>query len=383
MVVLRDSIKAEESGFNYSIINPVIEFDRVQSIALGLAPNCSYKGLSLVTEAKYSFGQDRAYGSGALSWGISDSAGTYYLSLVAAIFSRPSTFYNVQDYPVLYNTISSALFHTDYYDYYLSDGWRGAVSFSWMGARLYGQAEFIQQQSLNKTTNTSIFSDKLWRENPGITEGRYIRSILGITYSRGNLFGYEGLNMSLIAEGAIISYEPDKEQHKSFDSKLSFTIPTFSTGYSRMMLNLTGRFGIGSDELPVQYQFAMPTGLLPFGSGDIFYSAPIASFGGIKYFSYHATFNLTDLWWRAIGIPLYEGRGMDLILGASAGRFINESGSFYTGTASDYYYEAGFGLSRIPTFISNVIYLSFDARWGLGDIARGRFGWGLGISLPF
>ena len=115
----------------------------------------------------------------------------------------------------------------------------------------------------------------------------------------------------------------------------------------------------------------------------MFYSAPIGVYGGNEYYTVHLNYNLTDLWWRAIGLPRFEGRGMDLILSGSSGRYISHPSSYYKQTGNDLYSEIGFGLSRIPTFISNVGYLSFDARWGLGPLAHDSFGWGLGITLPF
>jgi hypothetical protein len=45
--------------------------------------------------------------------------------------------------------------------------------------------------------------------------------------------------------------------------------------------------------------------------------------------------------------------------------------------------EAGFGLARIPTFISDFLLLRVDARWPVGPLMnRGGFGWILSLSSP-
>jgi len=114
-----------------------------------------------------------------------------------------------------------------------------------------------------------------------------------------------------------------------------------------------------------------------------FYSSPITAYGGTEYWTAHAEFNLTDIWWRFIGLPTYDNRGLELIIAGSTGRFFSDRRVYYFQTGKDYYSEIGFGLSRIPVFISNVIFLRFDARWGVGPLGSGEFGAGVFISLPF
>ena len=49
-----------------------------------------------------------------------------------------------------------------------------------------------------------------------------------------------------------------------------------------------------------------------------------------------------------------------------------------------WYTEAGVALARIPTFISDLIFLRVDMRWPVGAVAKpiGSFGWAIGISSP-
>jgi hypothetical protein len=115
-----------------------------------------------------------------------------------------------------------------------------------------------------------------------------------------------------------------------------------------------------------------------------FYTTPICHYGGNEFYVGQVNFNLTDIWWRALWLPLYEGRGPDLILKAISGKFENQTQKgIYNNTNGNFYSEIGFGLRRIPTFISNIFYLGLDCHWGVGPVASGLFGWNLTVTLPF
>jgi hypothetical protein len=115
---------------------------------------------------------------------------------------------------------------------------------------------------------------------------------------------------------------------------------------------------------------------------------PINAFGGTQYVRAHIEHNFTDLWWRAIGLPTFENnRGVDLIGVFGAAKMWQDNAPFTPGrtydATNDYYMEAGFAVGRIPSFISDLIYLRFDARWPVGGMAqRGSFGWAISLSSP-
>ena len=127
----------------------------------------------------------------------------------------------------------------------------------------------------------------------------------------------------------------------------------------------------------------MQSSMLFLGKPGNFLTSKPAVYGGREYYAGHALLNLTDIWWRFLGLPLYQGRGLNLILAGSYGKFFAKGDSFYLETGKQHYSEVGFGLTRIPTFLSNVLYLSFDARWGIGPVASGNFGWALSVSMSF
>jgi hypothetical protein len=127
----------------------------------------------------------------------------------------------------------------------------------------------------------------------------------------------------------------------------------------------------------------MGSRLFIFNKMGNFFTAPIGYYGGDEYYSAQSLYNLSDLWWRWLGLPTYEGRGLDLTIGGTFGRFYNNTSSVYKSTGDDGYTEAGFGFSRIPTFFSNLIFWSFDLRFGIGPNAEGRTGGAVSVTLPF
>ncbi len=184
----------------------------------------------------------------------------------------------------------------------------------------------------------------------------------------------------------------EKNSNSSFNIVnvlLSSRLPTFATGYAPMKLELMLQAGLASDNTPRQYQFNSMHRIPLLGARTDFNTLPINRFGGTEILSAIAEHNFTDLWWRAIGIPLINNRGVDLIGRVGALQVIQRGTAVvpYNVYAStqQWYTEAGFAVSRIPTFVSEVIFLRFDAMWPVGGYASqiGRFGWNLSLSSPF
>ncbi|TAL70077.1 MAG: carboxypeptidase-like regulatory domain-containing protein [Bacteroidetes bacterium] len=379
---ISDSLEKEKSAkfFDYF---PDIRFNRVCSIGLGAIASLFYKKISLNVDAYYSFGQKKPFGEVNLNLTNIFDSSFVNLSLYGKYFSDIGNISSNIDYPFLVNTISSAIFHEDYFDYYRKVGWVTGFNANMRFVNLYGFMEISKQDSLQKTTNNSIFSSGIWRNNPVIYPDNYRIFTGGFTVNTSSFFRNTDFNASIKFNAIYGEMEEQNTIFRQVEGELNLVIPTFYTGYSPMKIELLLMAGKSCKSTPYQYQFRMPTRLAIIGQTGVFYSAPIGIYGGNEFLAGHFNYNLTDLWWRAIGLSRYEGRGIDLLLSGSSTRFISPASSYYKQTGNDYYTEAGFGLSRIPTFISNVGYLSFDARWGIGPIANGNFGWGLGITLPF
>ncbi|MCL5991623.1 MAG: DUF5686 and carboxypeptidase regulatory-like domain-containing protein [Bacteroidetes bacterium] len=379
---ISDSIEKEKSAefFDYF---PDIRFNRVCSIGLGALASLFYKKVSLNFGGYYSFGQKKPYGEVSLNLANIFDSSDINLNIYGKYFSTMENITSTPDYPFLINSLTSALFHEDYFDYYKKEGWRAGLSARLPFVQLSGFVEIAKHDSLQRTTNNSIFSSSNWRDNPAIKQDNYRIIAGGFTLNSSSFLRNTDFNASVKLNAMYGDMEKQNTLFRLFEGELKLVIPTFYTGYSPMNLELLLAGGKSCWSTPYQFQFRMPTRLSIIGQSGVFYSAPIGVYGGNEYYTVHLNYNLTDLWWRAIGLPRFEGRGMDLILSGSSGRYISHPSSYYKQTGNDLYSEIGFGLSRIPTFISNVGYLSFDARWGLGPLAHDSFGWGLGITLPF
>ncbi len=383
LVAIKDSLKKEESTQNFGIA-PYVDFNRVGSVMLGASPSFSiYKG-QIDTDVFYSFGLQDILLSMEVESDLSELIG-HRFDVSFSLFDDIEQMSFSRKYPRFINMLTSALFHDDYYNYYKNTGVRAGISTKLFGITLGGYAEYSEQSSLNKTTNNSIFSSRPWRANPSIDEGAFrtaaveigAENTITISSNAGTSYNYflRGFYGDNLTSGASF---------RLLQGKIGMSLPTFSTGYSPMILDVSVEGGRANTDLPVQYQFVMQSGLGIFGGFGSFLSAGPSIYGGTEFYAVHAKYNLTDLWWRAIGLPLFpEGRGLELTIGGSAGRYFAPGDSPYMSTGNGFYSEVGFEFGKIPTFISNVIYLSFDAKWGIGAVASGNFGWAVSLSSPF
>jgi hypothetical protein len=368
--------KSEPTFFGYDYF-PYFDFNRVGSISLGMDFDMKLSSLHIFSTQYFSFGQQKWYGKAGFNIDLISQ-----LKLSGEVYSNIAETGFDKSYPRILNTISSALAGIDYYDYMQTDGIGFKLNTNLMGIKIDAGANFERNFSLLRTTKNTIFQTLNWRNNPGIEEGNYNKYHLNLKYGELGFFNIASkFDFEIGVDANLIQYE--SKSYPSINAKAIITIPTFSTGYNPMMLNLCAEGGIADQDSPLQYQFRLPTKLFIINRFGNFFSAPVAGFGGTRYFGFHGNFNFTDIWWRFLGLPTFEGRGLDLIAGASFAKYFSGSRNTYPDTDYDYYGEAGFGLSRIPTFISNVIFLGVDFRWGLGPLGNSKFGWALTGTLPF
>jgi hypothetical protein len=384
--VALDSVQTAQtqSNVNFSWMIPYIDFNRVSSVSLGLKPSLEAYGFNLNTLGYFSFGLQDVFGSVQLELPPLKMAGADFI-FSGKVFSVQDEFgHSIGQYPRLFNTAAAAFVHEDYNDYYQNDGFGLGLDISSKNLKFALSAEFSRNFSLDKTTNSSLFEDYEWRNHPKAIDGDYriLRSIIAY----GKIIPIM-LPETLDAEINIDAFGGQETKTETdfggISGRFIVSIPTFQTGYGAMKLMLSLSGGIATDDTPVQYQHRMATRLFILNNVGNFYTAPLGYYGGNKYYSFQALYNLSDIWWRWIGLPTYEGRGPELTIGGTYGEYYNNSNSFYRETGSAGYSEAGFGLSRIPTFFSNVLYWSFDVRFGIGPNAKGRTGGALSVTFPF
>lgn len=376
LVAISDTNKQEYSSFNSDWLTPFLDFNRVSSLSLGLSPSLSYDNLRFNTSGAYSFGLKKFIGELELS-NVFSFWEKNYLTLKSGIFSKVPEIGNDNSFHRLINTAIASLFHYDYYDYYKSDGWFVSLKFTNKYLEFNSTFENSRQFTLEKTTDKSIFSNFNWRENPNIMEGNYNTLKNSVALNLSQVFPlYEGLSVNIGVNYLFGNEKGSMLNFQQYSANMEIHSPTFETGYNPMSLSLMLEYS-GSKDAPIQYASKVKTNMNFISKFGNFCTVPLSTYEKNEFWAVHIKYNFTDIWWRALQLPLYYGRGLDLV-----GRF--STGKFNTAFVSDEFYsEIGFGFERIPTFVSNVIYFGGGAVWGVGPIAKGNFNWYLDITLPF
>lgn len=385
LVVAADTT-GELSGFDFGIY-PVGEFNRVGSVMLGagLAPRIPGP-VRLDLQGRYSFGQKRPFGAASLRLALLDERGLR-LGISGKVQSAISTMTNDRSIPMLLNSVTAAVAHRDYYDYFREDGWSAGIDATVGELHADARAGESRQFSLDRTTSRSIFESDVFRPNPHIVDGSYRTATAELGWGRReeDIVISSALQLGVSASvSGLYGETTDKSlTFRGASGWLEAIVPTIPTGYAPMVLRVAGFGGITADATPSQYQFRLRTSSSVFGRFGSFLSAPVGVIGGTRYAAFYAEHQFGDILWRALGLPTYEGRGIELSLAAGAAQFYQDAPLGYLPTGNTWYTEVGFGVAKIPTFISNIFYLQFDARWGTGPLGSGKFGATIGLSSPF
>ena len=312
----------------------------------------------------------------------------YGINALGSVFSSIASIQDARNSQLAFTSIDVAnLIYAEYSDFYRRDGFDVGLRFRtpW-GATTVGG-------SWARHVNAPLVED-LKRKQALAVPGNY--RILGIRSqifeSGGRLGSLFGSSNSEPVTGTVHGiYGTELTTNASFwsiDASVTGHIPTVRTGYSPMMLDLTLEAGLQPAETPQQYRFVTMRTFPVAGMTNMFATININRYAGTEYTTLHAEHNFTDLWWRAIGLPgLSFGRGVDLIGRFSATNVVQRAEPLVANelfdSSSGYYMEAGFAVSRIPSYISDLIFLRVDARWPVGPLAsQGSFGWILTLSSP-
>lgn len=386
MVATAGTGSPEPQPFNLGV-TPWADFNRAGSLSLGatVAPSSGPVGANLF--AAWSFGLDRVVYQADATVTLLRGADLFSADIHGAYFSTMATTTSDAAYPRVLNSVYAAFLHRDYYDHFRKDGWNAGFTAKYQQASLSGDVEIARHYSLSNSTSRSIFQHRAFRENPAIVEGEYRTATLKASWGRPEnaivISSAAGTDLRLSLTGLYGEHTPTATAFRSAEGRLGFRLATIPTGYSPMTLRVEAAGGLGSDNLPLEYQFRMNTSLAFIGVGRSFLSAPVGLYGGTRYGMVAGEHNFSDIVWRAFGLPTYEGRGIEISLSGAAGYFDNRAAYGYAPTGGIWYTEVGFGLGKIPTFISNVFYLGFDARWGIGPLGVGNFGMALNLTSPF
>lgn len=364
-----------------------IGYNRVSGYSIGLSPYIEYYRYKLKLTPIYSFAQKNFFYDAGFSINLGKEFGTTSSQLSISIFSKPEPISLDRNMPLQLNSLFSYFFHWDYYDYLKNQGFKVEYSLLNQSIKPYIKMtlgfESSKQTSLAKKTDWSVFSKTIWRDNPEIFEGKFDIFRVGFTVtSNQDLFG-------IVINRNNSSYKIDlnflfgrMNKGLSFgiiNPRITVEYPTLYTGYQPMFLKVLLEMGLATKETPPQCEFKMPNA---WGFGN-FLTAKTAWFGGKRYYAIHLQHSFSDLLWRAIGLPTIKGRGFELSALLSLGFFSNYGNSQIYKPNDKLFYEFGFGLSRIPIFVSDFLNWGMDFKFSFDKVNTRGFGFSLNLSLPF
>jgi hypothetical protein len=382
------SLGQNQKKFNYGLdFTDELGYNRVTGYTIGLTPFVEYSRFKLSVSPIYSYSQKSWYFDCSLSTYLARKFGIMESKITLSIFSKPETISLDKNMPKALSNIFSYFFHWDYYDYFKKSGFKIVYDVVNQGklpvAKLSVGIEHFRHYSLMKKTDKSLFSNATWRENPQILDGYYDVFTLGLSLgTMAEVFGV-GISTPNFAYRANIDLLVGRRQNGSpfgiLNPKLNLQIPTFYTGYNPMNLEILIEAGVSTPETPPQYSFRMPSA---WGFGN-FLTAPTGKYGGKRYYALHLRHNFSDLLWRTLGLPTYNGRGLELSTILSLGRFSSYGMWNIYEPTEKWYYEFGIGLARIPTFVSDFLFLGADLKYNPEKRMSKGFGFSLKLSLPF
>ncbi|MBU3698669.1 MAG: carboxypeptidase-like regulatory domain-containing protein [Candidatus Kapabacteria bacterium] len=330
------------------------------------------------------------FGSGGTRFGRVAMDATVYrarrlsLGVSGSVYSSLASVQEAKTTQLSFSSIDLAnLLFPEYQDFYRRDGF---------ALGLQARSRWVittMEASWSRHINMPLI-DSLPRPRVLAREGDF--QVLSLTArtprSFGSIFGGSSDPFSGLIHGVVGRETISGATFWSVDASTTLRLPTYETGYSPMLLELTLAGGLQATETPNQYRFVAMRAFPTFGILSDFPTIGINAFAGTEFVRFGLEHNFTDLWWRAIGLPgLTFGRGVDLIGVLNGISTTNRAGAVVPGVSFDstngVYMEAGFGVARIPSFISDLFMLRVDARWPVGPLARfGSFGWILTLSSP-
>jgi hypothetical protein len=337
------------------------------------------------------------HGGAVVSYGFSDTRALYEFhatrrfphtegfSYAAWVFRSMGEIED--DYPALNSfgtTVANLFFKFDDKDYYYQRG--SAVSVSYDLFRLFPSqlsARVSDYSNAGKNTNWSITRQSSdYRANPPINEGKIIDVELSTVFDDRDFMDNAG-ELTRIGE-----------LPHAIGLRYGFHIASLEAGehtYHTLGCTLRGAFELGtagslsyrlegslsSGALPTQRLFMLPGSVRGIAGSWRFRTLEAREFGGDRFATAYAEYDFRGELFRWLGIP--SGLGLVIFGGAgyaSMSQATRDLQTVPTREALAPFYEAGFGLDRLP------FGLRLDYTWRLSHYRDGR-NYVLGVRLPF
>jgi hypothetical protein len=283
-------------------------------------------------------------------------------------------------YDPLFNSITALLGKNDYRDYYLVDGGAGVFHYhpsGWFRAAVSYVAE--SHRSSPQRTDFSLFArDDQYRPNPPVHEG-HLRAVrlearLGAEPVPFDFVLPNALDLSV--EHASPTFTGGDFDFTRFEGILSLTIPTFGRGFLlKPGFRLRAALGTSTGAPPPQRLFDIESSSGGYAPLGVMRAMDIKEFGGTGYAALSVEHNFRTLPFLALGIPFLYESNIELLLHGGAARSWSHGLFPAPATTDGWYYETGFGISRIFDL------LRVDFTWRLTAPRGFRFTLGLAPLL--
>lgn len=362
-------------------------FNRVEGFHLGAKKefdNLS-KYVALRSGIAYGFSDKRGkYNFGATGFAAADRS----LGIGADVYRKVAHRADASYYGALFNTVTSLLAKNDYRDYYEAEGWRASLEFN-PSKKIQWCFSYIHEQhrTVRQNTDFSFFSrGSSYRANPPVEEGTYRGIRTDIRFGeRGTPL--EFVRMNAVELHADLTFGKNRGRFARVGATATLGVPTFSRSmlFPQMLwLRLSG--GVMDGNAPSQFLFDLESassGYAPFG---VFKAMDVKEFGGTHFVALSLEHNFRSVPFLALDIPfLYEnefivhggigGVGEAALLEITLPGQLTSPVSSPRNRTSGWYFEAGFGLSKIFDV------LRADFTWRLSAPTRFRFT--LGVASLF
>ncbi len=361
-------------------------FQRVNGVQLGVTGTVVLGWLESSAAVTYAFGRSAWEGWAELRGRVGKLFGNSF-QLAARAFAWTEPVGWDRTYPEWLNSVLAALAHRDYYDWGYREGWSAAATLRRAKGRLTLEASRFRFQGLPAEVQRSIFLRKPFRENPHADDGHYWVGQIAVQWGEPTegvelTVSSHQLRFGVYASAGLGRWQPyGSRTWQDFWAGLvrfQVELPTVSLGgYPPMKLRLWAELGRGRNA-PFPYQFRLRTSSIVGRLGHCV-TAPEGVYGGRYLVAWSLEHTFGDLWWRALGLPTVRGRGLELILGAAAAQL--RDGVLYRETGRQWYSELFLGIGRIPVPLTELVVARATLGYGVGPLARGR--WGGAVQLAF
>ncbi len=327
-----------------------LSFNRVEGLHLGARYNLDWRFPWLSVKSGFAYG-------------YSDKQMKYLLGITVYPGSRKSYGVGAEVYrrldqrpdhgyfEGLFNSVTCLISRNDYRDYYRSEGGRAFVSGT-PAPKVRMEVSFVAEQhrSAEQNTDYSFFSrSRSYRLNPPVKEGN-LRSL------RFDLrLGDEPVPLDLMSRDQIIlSVEHSSPSLASsgfsftrYDAVGTLTIPTFGEDFLfRPSLKVRMGAGTATGDVPPQRWFDLESSSSGVGPFGVMRAMSVKEFSGTGYIAFNLEHNFRTIPFLLLGVPFLYENGIEFLVHGGGARTWSHNAAV-PHTTDGWYYEAGFGISRI------------------------------------